>query len=209
MIKILIIDDHVIFREGLKKVMSTESDIRISDEVGNGEKALRLLATHYYDIVLLDLSLPDMDGFDVLRTIRKQSADLPVLILSFFPEEQYAVRSLKEGAAGYITKEIVPKELVRAIRKVVTGGKYISTRLAESLADSLTEETKRYPHDMLSAREFQVFKFIAEGKSVKEMSCQLSLARTTVTSYRSRIFEKLNFKTNADLIRYAVENQMF
>ena len=209
MIKILIIDDQVIFREGIKKVMSTESDIRVADEVGKGEKVLPLLAKHRYDVVLLDLSLPDMDGFDVLQATKKKCPELPVLVLSFFPEEQYALRSLKEGAAGYLTKEIVPNDLIHAIRKVVAGGKYISIRLAESLADSLTKKTKRYPHDTLSAREFQIFKMIAAGKSVKEMSSELSLARTTVSSYRSRIFEKLKFKTNADLIRYAVENQMY
>jgi DNA-binding NarL/FixJ family response regulator len=158
--------------------------------------------------VLQDLALPDIEGIDLLRRIKKQKPDLPVLVLSFFPEEQFAVRVLKEGASGYLTKESVPNDLIHAIRKAAEGGRYISAALAESLAGSVTGEKERRPHEMLSSREFQIFSRIAAGKSVKEMSNELSLSRTTVTSYRSRIFNKLKFKTNADLIRYAVENHI-
>lgn len=208
MINVLVVDDHMIFREGIKKVLSTAPDIRIIKEAGNGKEALGVLNVEHFDVVLLDLALPDIDGVDLLRQIKQGSPDLPVLVLSFFPEEQYAIRVLKEGASGYLTKESVPQDLIRAIRKASEGGKYVSAALAERLAESVTGEQERLPHEMLSKREFQIFSMIAAGKSVKEMAYDLSLARTTITSYRTRIFDKLKFKTNADLIRYAVENQI-
>jgi two-component system, NarL family, invasion response regulator UvrY len=208
MIKILIVDDHMIFREGIKKVLAAASDIKVSGEAGNGNDALLALTRNNYDVVLQDLALPDIEGLDLLRRIKKLNPDLRVLILSFFPEEQFAIRVLKEGASGYLTKESVPDDLINAIRKAAGGGKYVSAALAESLAGSVTGEKERRPHELLSSREFQIFSMIAAGKSVKEMASELSLSRTTVTSYRSRIFQKLNFKTNADLIRYAIENHV-
>lgn len=208
MIKILIVDDHMIFREGIKKVLAAASDIEVAEEAGNGEDALRALTRNHYDVVLQDLALPDTDGLGLLRRIKDHNPDLPVLVLSFYPEDQYAVRVLKEGASGYLTKESVPNELINAIRKAAVGGKYISSALAESLAGSITGEKERRPHELLSSREFQIFSMIAAGKSVKEMSNELSLSRTTITSYRTRIFDKLKFKTNADLIRYAVQNRI-
>lgn len=208
MIRILIVDDHMIFREGIKKVLAAASDIEVAGEAGNGKDAILAITEKKYDVVLQDLALPDIEGLDLLRHIKNQEADLPVLVLSFFPEEQFAVRVLKEGASGYLTKESVPNELINAIRKAAGGGKYISAALAESLAGSITGEKERRPHEFLSSREFQIFSMIAAGKSVKEMSYELSLSRTTITSYRSRIFDKLRFKTNADLIRYAVENHI-
>jgi len=198
----------MIFREGIKKVLSGAADIEVAGEAGNGKEALRLLGQHRYGVVLLDLALPDMEGLDLLRRIKNDIPDLPVLVLSFFPEEQYAVRVLKEGAAGYLTKESVPKDLIHAIRKTAEGGKYISPALAESLANSVAGTKEKLPHELLSSREFQIFSQIAAGKSVKEMAYELSLARTTITSYRARIFEKMNFKTNADLVRYAVTNEL-
>jgi two-component system, NarL family, invasion response regulator UvrY len=207
-IKIFIVDDHMIFREGIKKVLSSASDIKVAGEAGNGNEALRALKRNHYDVVLQDLALPDMEGLDLLRLIKRHKPDLPVLVLSFYPEDQYAVRVLKEGASGYLTKESVPNDLIHAIRKAAEGGKYISATLGESLAGSITGEKERLPHELLSSREFQIFSMIAAGKSVKEMAYELSLARTTITSYRTRIFDKLRFKTNADLIRYAVENRI-
>jgi len=198
----------MIFREGIKKVLAAASDIEVAGEAGNGKDAILAITEKKYDVVLQDLALPDIEGLDLLRHIKNQEADLPVLVLSFFPEEQFAVRVLKEGASGYLTKESVPNELINAIRKAAGGGKYISAALAESLAGSITGEKERRPHEFLSSREFQIFSMIAAGKSVKEMSYELSLSRTTITSYRSRIFDKLRFKTNADLIRYAVENHI-
>lgn len=208
MIKILIVDDHMIFCEGIKKVLAAASDIEVAEEAGNGKDALRALTRNHYDVVLQDLALPDTDGLGLLRRIKDHNPDLPVLVLSFYPEDQYAVRVLKEGASGYLTKESVPNELINAIRKAAVGGKYISSALAESLAGSITGEKERRPHELLSSREFQIFSMIAAGKSVKEMSNELSLSRTTITSYRTRIFDKLKFKTNADLIRYAVQNRI-
>lgn len=208
MINVLAVDDHMIFREGIKKVLSAVTDIQVIKDAGNGKEALQALKTGIYDVVLLDLALPDMEGVNLLRRIKQEVPDLPVLVLSFFPEEQYAIRVLKEGASGYLTKESVPKDLIQAIRKASDGGKYVSAALAERLAETVTGEKENLPHEMLSKREFQIFSMIAAGKSVKEMAYELDLARTTVTSYRTRIFDKLNSKTNADLIRYAVENQL-
>jgi len=208
MIKILIVDDHMIFREGIKRVLAAASDIEVAGEAGNGKEAMTAIERNRYDLVLQDLALPDIEGLDLLRRIKNRRPGMPVLVLSFFPEEQFAIRVLKEGASGYLTKESVPNELITAIRKAAGGGKYISAALAEHLAGSVTGEKERSPHESLSTREFQIFSMIATGKSVKEMSNELSLSRTTVTSYRSRIFDKLKFKTNADLIRYAVENHI-
>lgn len=208
MINILIVDDHMIFREGIKRVLASASDIKVAGEAGNGKEALNALTQNHYDVVLQDLALPDIEGLDLLRRIKEHAPGLPVLVLSFYPEDQYAVRVLKEGASGYLTKESVPTDLINAIRKAAGGGKYISATLGESLAGSITGEKEGLPHELLSTREFQIFSMIAAGKSVKEMAYELSVARTTITSYRSRIFEKLKFKTNADLIRYAVENRI-
>jgi two-component system, NarL family, invasion response regulator UvrY len=208
MIKILIIDDYMIFREGIKRVLGSASDIKVAGEASNGNDALLALKRNHYDVVVQDLAQPYVEGLDLLRRIKRQEPDLPVLVLSYFPEEQFAVRALKEGASGYLTKESVPDDLIDAIRKAARGRKYISAALAESLASSMTGEKESRPHEYLSSREFQVFSMITTGKSVKEMSSELSLARTTVTSYRTRIFDKLRFKTNADLIRYAVENRI-
>jgi two-component system, NarL family, invasion response regulator UvrY len=208
MIKILIIDDHIIFREGIKMVLVAAPDIKVAGEAGNENDAMLALTRNHYDVVMQDLALPYIAGLDLLRRIKKQKPDLPVLVLSSFPEEQFDVRVLKEGASGYLTKESVPDDLIDAIRKVAGGRKYISAALAESLAGSITGEKESRPHEYLSSREFQIFSMITTGKSVKEMSIELSLARTTITSYRTRIFDKLRFKTNADLIRYAVENRI-
>jgi two-component system, NarL family, invasion response regulator UvrY len=208
MIKILIVDDHIIFREGIKMVLVAASDIKVAGEAGNGNDAMLALKRNHYDVVLQDLALPYIEGLDLLRRIKKQKPDLPVLVFSYFPEEQFAVRVLKEGASGYLTKESVPNDLIDAIRKTAGGRKYISASFAENLASSITGEKESRPHEYLSSREFQIFSMITTGKSVKEMSNELSLARTTITSYRTRIFDKLRFKTNADLIRYAVENRI-
>jgi two-component system invasion response regulator UvrY len=208
LIKVFIVDDHIIFREGLKKVIAATSDIKVAGEAGDGQEALSTILKHAYDIVLLDLALPGIEGLDVLRALKAQRPTLPVLILSMYAEEQYAVRVLKEGASGYLTKESVPSELIRAIRKATQGGRYISDSLGERLAGELTGESEKQPHERLSNREHQIFLMIAAGKTVKEIAHELSLARTTITSYRTRILEKMNLPTNADLIRYAIENRL-
>lgn len=208
MINILIVDDHAIFREGVKKVLSTTSDIQVTDEAGNGRDALRMMTENSYDVVLLDLAIPEIHGLDVLRSIKAKKEQLPILVLSIYPEEQYAVRVLKEGASGYLTKESVPSDLVRAIRKAAQGGKYVSDCLGERLADQVVSDEEKQPHDTLSSKEYQVFQMIANGKSVKEIARDLSLARTTISTYRSRILFKLDLNSNAQLVRYAVEHNL-
>ena len=208
MIRVLIVDDHSIVREGVKKVLSSTPDMEIADEAGDGRDALRMMREKTYDMVLLDLALPGMQGLDVLRTIKSEKPHLPVLILSIYPEEQYAMRVLKEGAAGYLTKESVPSDLIRAIRKAAQGGKYVSDALAVQLADRLTGEKIRLPHEDLSSKEYQVFQMIAAGRTIKEMAGDLSLARTTISTYRSRVLLKLNLRTNAELVRYALEHNL-
>lgn len=208
MIRVLIVDDHMIFREGLKKVLSTTSDIEVSGEAGDGYDALRMMVENSYDVVLLDLSLPGMQGLDVLREIKAKRTHQPVLVLSIYPEEQYAVRMLKEGAAGYLTKESVPSDLIRAIRRAAQGGKYVSDALGERLAGHVIGERGKQPHENLSSKEYQVFQMIAAGKSVKEIARDLALARTTISSYRARILVKLDIRTNAELVRYAIEQNL-
>jgi two-component system, NarL family, invasion response regulator UvrY len=206
MIELLVVDDHVIFREGIKKVLSGTSDIRVAGETGDGDEALRLMLENKYDVVLLDLALPGKAGLDILRALKAQGRLLPILVLSIYPEEQYAVRVLKEGAAGYLTKESVPSDLVRAIRKAAQGGRYVSESLAERLADRVVDEGEKQPHDALSSKEYQVFQMIASGRSVKEIAVNLSLARTTISTYRNRILLKLDMTSTAQLVRYAVEH---
>jgi two-component system, NarL family, invasion response regulator UvrY len=206
MIEILVVDDHVIFREGIKKVLSGTSDIWVAGETGDGNEALRLMLECKYDVVLLDLALPGKAGLDILRALKVHGRLSPVLVLSIYPEEQYAVRVLKEGAAGYLTKESVPSDLVRAIRKAAQGGRYVSENLAERLADRVVDEGDKQPHDTLSSKEYQVFQMIASGRSVKEIAVNLSLARTTISTYRNRILLKLDMKSTAQLVRYAVEH---
>lgn len=208
MIRIILVDDHIIFREGLKRVLAQNVDMKIVSEAGDGLRALEKIEKTPCDVVLLDLALPGMDGLDVLRSLKARKPHLKVLVLSMYPEEQYAVRVLKEGAAGYLVKESVPDELVKAIRKAAIGEQYVSENLAQQLAQTLIKKDRSPSHDSLSNREFQVFKLISAGKSIKEISNKLEVSRTTITSYRSRILEKMDMKTNADIIRYAVENHL-
>ncbi len=206
MIKIFIVDDHIIFREGLKRVLSEVQDIEVAGEAGEGTKALAAITRNDFDVILLDLSLPGMGGLEVLRQLKEEKPKLPVLILSIYSEEQYALRVLRNGAIGYLTKESVPADLIRAIRKAYRGQRYISDTLAERLANHFTGDEDQQPHDLLSKREYEVFSMIVSGKATKTIAHELSIARTTVTSYRGRILEKMNMKTNAELIRYAIEN---
>ena len=208
MIKVYIVDDHIIFREGLKRVIADTPDIEVAGEAGDGREALQNILKNDYNLVLLDLALPGMEGLDVLRTLKEKRPKLPVLILSMYAEEQYAVRVLKEGASGYLTKESVPNDLIHAIRKAAAGARYVSQSLGEKLIGTLTGDQDKQPHETLSNREYQVFNMIAKGKSIKEIAHELSLARTTITSFRARILDKMDLKTNADLIRYAIENKL-
>jgi len=206
MIKILVADDHTIVREGLKQIVGDVGDMMVADEAGNGQEALAKIREGQYDVVLLDISMPGRSGLEVLKDIRTERPKLPVLILSMHSEEQYAVRALRAGAAGYLTKASAPDELIGAIRKVSRGRKYVTASLAEKLALELDADTRKPPHEMLSDREYQVMLMLASGKSVTEIADELSLSVNTISTYRSRILEKMNMKKNAELTLYAVQN---
>jgi two-component system invasion response regulator UvrY len=204
MIRVLLADDHAIVRRGLKQILAETEDIRTEGEVDSGAGVLREVRAKKYDMVLLDITLPDQNGLEVLGQLRAVRPNLPVLMLSVHPEEQYAVRALKTGAAGYLTKDSAPEEMVAAIRKVYRGGKYVSAALAERLVGLLGEQ-EGAPHESLSEREFQVMLLLANGKSVSEIANRLALSSKTVSTYRSRLMEKLGMKSIAELVRYVME----
>lgn len=208
MIKILIADDHTIVRKGLKQILSETSDIVVADEANNGQEALEKVWKNKYDVVLLDISMPGRNGLEILKQIKLDSPKIHVLMLSVSPEEQYAVRALKAGASGYLTKESTPHELIEAIRKVSAGKKYVSSSLAEKLACHLETNTGEVMHDSLSDREYEVMCLIASGKSVKEISRMLLLSDKTISTFRTRIFKKMGFKNNVQLIHYAITNRL-
>jgi len=208
MLRILIADDHPLFRRGLKQIIAETPDMVVADEAADGREALSKAATGDYDVVLLDITMPFHSGVDVLSQLRNERPTLPVLMLSMHPEEQYAVRALRAGASGYVTKESAPEELVAAIRKVSGGGKYVSASLAERLAAIVQGDGEALPHETLSHREHQVMCLIASGKTVSEAARELSLSVKTISTYRARILEKLNLKNNAELMRYAIKNQL-
>jgi two-component system invasion response regulator UvrY len=207
-ISVFIVDDHAIVREGVKRIISDTSDMEVIDEAANGIDAIRKIGGAPCDVVLLDLNLPGADGFDVLRAVKAQRPSLPVIILSIYPEEDYAFRAYKEGASGYLTKESLPKDLIEAVRKVTSGKRYISDSLGERLMGEITGTGKKLPHEYLSPREYQILTMIVAGKGIKEIATQLSLASTTVSNYRARILEKMDMKTNVDLVRYAIDHHL-
>ena len=208
MINILIADDHELIREGLKKILKKEADMEVLGEARNAQEVFDQVRNRKLGIVLLDISMPGLSGLDVLTELRQKYPNLPVLILSMHPEDRFAVRALKAGAAGYVTKDSAVGELVKAIRKVVTGSKYVSVRLAEKLADELEKGSEKPPHETLSDREFQVMRMVATGKKVSEIAEELSLSISTVNTYRTRILEKMRMGTNVELTRYAIENHL-
>jgi DNA-binding NarL/FixJ family response regulator len=208
MIRILIADDHAIVREGLKQIVSDTSDMIVTAEASDGHEVLALLSKNNYDLVVLDMAMPGLTGLDILKQIKRETPKLPVLILSVHPEEQYAVRALKAGASGYLTKERAPDELITAIRKVSMGGKYITSSLAEKLAFELEVDTEKPPHKTLSDREFQVMCMIAKGRTIKNIAEELFLSPKTVSTYRSRILEKMKMKSNEELTHYAINNHL-
>lgn len=208
MIKILIADDHAIVRKGLKQILAEMPEKVVSDEAVNGQEVLQKIWGDNYDMVLLDISMPGRSGLDILKQLKSDIPDLKILILSIHPEQQYAIRALKAGASGYLTKESTPHELIEAIRKVSTGKKYVSSSLAETLASHLETLSDKLLHETLSDREFEVMRKIASGKTVKEIAEELSLSVKTISTYRARILEKMKMKNNAQLTYYAIHNKL-
>ena len=206
MIRLLLVDDHIIFREGVKQVLLDTPDVRVVAEAVNGREALRYIEAEKLDAVVMDINMPDRSGLETLRQIRDLAPRLPVLILSMYPEEQYAIRVLKAGASGYLSKDAAPDNLVTAIRKVSGGGRYVSPFVAEQLAARVGGEQEEQPHDALSEREFQVFRLLAAGRASTDIADELSLSVKTVSTYRSRVLAKMGFNSNAELTRYALEH---
>ena len=206
--RILIAHDHAIVRRGLSEILLEEYPSAFVEEVGNADTLLNRALADNWDIVSSDLMMPGRSVLEVLQQIRQHAAQLPVLILSIFPEEQYATRVLKAGASGYINKDAAPTELVKAVQRILQGRKYITPNIAEMLASDLTLSTDKAPHELLSDREFHVMKLLAEGKTISDIAEMLSLSPTTISTYRSRIMEKMKMRANAELARYALENRL-
>ena len=204
MINVLITDDHPIVRTGLKQILVECHDMDLIDEASSGTELMRMLAETSYDVLLLDISMPGRSGLDLLKEIKENWKDLAVLMLSVYSEEQYAIRALKLGASGYLSKSTASDKLISAIRKVALGGKYITNSLAEKIADSYSDEEVDVLHHSLSNRELEVLCLLAEGKTASIISEELSLSIKTISTYRERILLKLNLKTTSDLIRYAI-----
>jgi two-component system invasion response regulator UvrY len=206
--RVLIADDHAVFRRGLKETLAEAFSAVVFGEAKTAQEALDHVRRQNWDVVILDISMPGKSGLDILDELKHLRPKLPILLLSMHPEQQFARRALKAGAAGYLTKDGVPEELKEAIKKIVGGGRYVSATLAEKLAVDLREGSDLPVHELLSDREFQVLRMIASGKTVKEIAEELFLSVKTVSTYRARILEKTGMKTNAELIRYALQAQL-
>jgi two-component system, NarL family, invasion response regulator UvrY len=205
MIRLLLIDDHALIRAGIRRILEAHGDIEVAAEAGTGAEALEVIRTDRFDIILLDLSLPDYSGIDLMKSIRSLLPHQKILVLSMHPEENYARRLIRAGAAGYLNKEAAPELLISAIRKIASGGRFVSPALAELLAIDLAEDASEAPHERLSDREFEVFERIVRGESVSEIARDLHLSPKTISTHRSRILLKMDLRNNADLIRYAID----
>lgn len=208
MIKILIADDHAIVRSGLKQIVGETSDIIVTGEASNGHEALDKISKGDYDVIVMDISMPGPSGLDILKQIKREHTRIPVLILSIHPEDQYAVRFLKAGASGYLTKESAPDELIKAIRKAYDGGRYVSLSLSEKMAFDLRFDTEKPLHETLSDREYQVMIKIAQGKKVNDIAEELFLSEKTISTYRSRILQKMGMEKNEELVRYVLNHNL-
>jgi two-component system, NarL family, invasion response regulator UvrY len=206
--RILIADDHAIVRRGLREILLEEYPSAIIAEAPDAEELLKKIFQEKYDLVISDLNMPGRGGLDALKQIKQAFPKLPVLIMSIYPEDQYAVRAIRAGASGYFNKNSIHEELFRAIESVRNGKKYITASVAEKLADAIPVEGAKIPHQQLSDREFEVFKLLADGKTVSEIATQLSLSSNTVSTYRARILEKMNLHSNNELMRYALEQKL-
>jgi two-component system, NarL family, invasion response regulator UvrY len=208
MLKILIADDHAIVRKGLKQILLEEYPSAVIGEVADTEGLLAEVINNTWNIVICDMNMPGRSGLDALNQLKQVAPDIPVLIMSMYPEDQYALRVLKAGAAGYLEKESIHDDIIKAIQTVQLGKKFITPSIAEKLADAFHDNSAKLPHELLSDREFDVFKLIASGNSVSEIAGKLSLSTTTVSTYRARILEKMSIRSNADLTRYALERKL-
>lgn len=204
--RILIVDDHPIVRDGLKQILADTEDFVVGAEAGNADEALALVRESDWDLVVLDITLPGRTGLDLLRDLRRERPLLPVLMLSIHPEDELGVRAVKAGASGYLCKGCASDDLVHAIRLMVSGNKYVSRSLADRLIEEIQRDTSKPPHETLSAREYEVMSLIASGKSMKEIGAALSLGKSTVSTYRLRVLDKLNAKSNAEITRYALQH---
>lgn len=208
MIKILIADDHKMFRKGLKQVLEYDRDLVVAGEASSGREALDQVEKNEYDVLLLDIAMPGMSGLEALKQLKALKPKLRVIVVSMYPEQQYAARAIKAGASGYLTKESDTEELIKAIKKVFSGGKYISPHIAEKLIFDVEPESARPPHLELSDREYEILCMIAKGRKMSEIAGELYLSVKTVSTYRCRILEKMKMKTNAELINYVLKNQL-
>ncbi len=206
--RVLIADDHPVVRQGIKQILQDDPEIIVKGEAEDGDETLRKVRKGGWDVLIMDLTMPERNGLDLLQQIKQEEPNLPVLVLSMHDENQFAVRLLRAGASGYLAKESAPEELIKAVRKVCSGGKYISASLAEKLADNLDRPSIKAPHDILSEREYQVLLMIGAGSSIKEIGEDLGLSVKTVSTYRTRILEKMRMRNNAQLIRYTMREKL-
>ena len=208
MLRIILCDDHPLLREGLKNILLQQPDIKIVEETGSGAEMLEKTKASRFDVIILDISLPDMNGLDALKNLQAQGNRAGVLVLSMHPEEQYAARALRAGAAGYLQKESAAAELVSAVHKIARGGKYVTSSLAEKLAFELQSTADKQPHELLSDREYQVLCLLASGRGIKQIALELVLSAPTVATYRSRVVTKLGLSSTVDLVRYALAHKL-
>ena len=208
MIRVLIADDHAILRRGLAHIISEEGDMQVCAEAGNGAQAIKLAREHSVDVVLLDITMPDRNGIDTLKQLKKEKPKLAVLMLSMHPEETYALRAIKAGASGYLNKQSAPALLVTAIRQVAGGRRYISPALAEELAGTIADGSDRPAHAALSDREYETMRLIASGKTLTEIAAEMHLSVKTVSVYRARLLQKMQLKNNSELTHYAVKEHL-
>ena len=209
MIKIIIADDHTIVRRGIKQILASTPDMAVVDEANDSRELFDKLKTNSIDLIILDISMPGRNGIEIIPTLRTNYPELPILILSMHPEEEFAVESIRRGASGYVTKDSAPEELITAVRKIHQGRKYVSPSLAEILASELDlDSIEKRPHEHLSDRELQVMKLIAKGRTLSDISKSLELSTKTISTYRANILKKMKMKSNADLTMYAVKSDL-
>jgi DNA-binding NarL/FixJ family response regulator len=208
MIKVLVADDHAVVRRGLRQILSETPDILVAGEAATAAEVMSLARDQRWTVIVLDISLPGATGLQLLSEVRRERPETPVLILTAHAEDQYAVRAIRAGAAGFLSKETAPDKLIEAVRKVAGGGRYVSAELAETLASLLAGEGQGEPHERLSDREFEIFKMLASGKTVSEVAAELTLSVKTVSTHRTRILKKMEMRTNAELTHYAMRNRL-